>query len=135
MVYVKRKPLEPDVFQDAMAQALSGDLDRVGCAVSFTGIVKRKMHGKTVASLHLGCDAEGLEARLEAIGREVQERYGLHSVVIYHNLDDLEPGSLVTHLVVAAERRAEAFDAARTIIERIKHEVHQGAFEVYDTGG
>jgi molybdopterin synthase catalytic subunit len=135
MIYVRRKPLEADVFQDAMAEALSGDLDRVGCAVTFTGIVKRKMHGKTVASLHLGYDAEGLEERLEAIGREAEERYGLHSVVIYHNLDDLEPGSLVTHIVVAAERRAEAFEAARTIIERIKREVHLGAFEVYDAGG
>jgi molybdopterin synthase catalytic subunit len=131
MNYVEVRPLEEGVFVSAMKKALSVDSDRLGCAVSFTGVVKRKVGDKVVRQLHFGL-ASDLEDRLRRIAENASKSSRPMNVVIYHNLDDLNAGSLVTHIVVSAEARAEAFDAVREIIEKIKRDIHLDPVETYE---
>lgn len=131
MNHIEVKPLDETVFLDAMKKALSGGSDRLGCAVSFTGIVKRKPGEKVIERLHLGL-TDDLEKRLRIIAEDVSRKYANPSVVIFHNLDDLRAKAVVTHIVVTGEHRARAFDAAREIIERIKDEIHSDSVETYE---
>jgi len=134
MSHVEVRPLDETVLVQAMRKVLSGDSDRLGCAVSFTGIVKGTVGDKRVEQLHLGL-TEDLESRLRTIAEEAAEKWPSTRVLIYHNRDDLRPGEFVTHIVVSAQNRAEAFDAAREIIERIKAEVHVDLVETYAHSG
>jgi molybdopterin synthase catalytic subunit len=131
MNYIDVRPLDESIFVDAMKKALSGNSDRLGCAVSFTGIVKRRTGDKVVEQLHLGL-TQDLEDKLRMIAQDVSKRCSPINVVIYHNLDDIHARSFVTHIVVSAERRIEAFDAAREIIEKIKRNIHVDSVETYD---
>ncbi len=131
MNVVSVRPLDLSLLPDAIRETLSGDTDRLGCVVSFTGIVKRRRDGRKIRLLRFGLLPD-VEKRLRAVAEEAQKRHGAHRVALLHNLDDLEPGSLVMHVVVSAERREQAFDAAREIVERIKDEVHAGAVEFCD---
>lgn len=134
MNMVSVRPLNFSLLPDAIQATLAGDTDRLGCVVSFTGIVKRRKDGKKIRLLRFGLPQD-VEKRLRAVAEEAQNRHGAHRVALLHNLDNLEPGSLVMHVVVSAERREQAFDAAREIVERIKDEIHGGAVESCEAQG
>lgn len=128
MNFVSIQPLDLSLLPEAIRKTLAGDTDRLGCVVSFTGIVKRERDGNKIRLLRFGLPQD-VEKRLHCVAEEAQKRHGAHQVAILHNLDDLKPGSLVMHVVVSAERREQAFDTAREIVERIKGELHARAVE------
>lgn len=134
MNFVSIQPLDLSLLPEAIRKTLAGDIDRLGCVVSFTGIVKRQRDGNRIRLLRFGLPQDA-EKRLRSVAEEAQKRPGACRVAILHNLDDLEPGSLVMHVVVSAERREEAFNTAREIVERIKDEIHAGAVEFCEAQG
>ncbi|ODS41878.1 MAG: hypothetical protein MSIBF_00495 [Candidatus Altiarchaeales archaeon IMC4] len=124
MNHIKITKLGADAFAQAMENVLSGPgSDRIGCVVTFTGIVRKMSGGRVVKKLHLGL-ADTAEDKLRAIADEASRKHGIVNTAICHNLDDLAAKSPVVYIHVSAEHRAEAFDAVKEIVDRIKSEVH-----------
>jgi molybdopterin synthase catalytic subunit len=73
------------------------------------------------------------EAKLEAIGRELEKKHGA-AVAIVHRVGTLSPGESAVVIAAAAPHRAAAFDACREAIARLKAEAPIWKREVYDDG-
>ena len=62
-------------------------------------------------------------AKLREIAAAVQERWKLEQVAIVHRLGRVEIGEASIVIAIAAPHRAEAFEACRYTIDRLKEEV------------
>jgi molybdopterin synthase catalytic subunit len=62
-------------------------------------------------------------AALEAIGRELLDRWPVCAAALWHRFGSLSVGEVSVIVCVSAPHRADAFEAAREGIERIKAEV------------
>ena len=60
--------------------------------------------------------------QLEAFANQIADRPGIHGVAAVHRTGDVGIGEPSVVVVVCAAHRAEAFDGARDLIDRIKAE-------------
>jgi molybdopterin synthase catalytic subunit len=63
------------------------------------------------------------EKQLSRIGNEVTRQWPGARAAVVHRIGSLLPGELAVVIAVAAPHRAEAFDACRHVIERLKQDV------------
>lgn len=63
------------------------------------------------------------QRELEAIANEAAERWSCHAVRVQHAVGRVEPGQGSVTVEVIADHRAEAFEAARWIIDTLKQRV------------
>jgi molybdopterin synthase catalytic subunit len=61
--------------------------------------------------------------RLEELGEELFARWPLRRVALVHRYGELAVGDVSVAIAVSAEHRAEAFEACRHAIERLKVDV------------
>lgn len=73
-------------------------------------------------------------ARLEELGRDVQSRWPLERVAIVHRHGELAVGEASVAIAVSAAHRAEAFEACRELIERLKQDVPIWKKEAFVSG-
>jgi len=73
--------------------------------------------------------------RLEELGEELFERWALRRVAMVHRYGELAVGDVSVAIAVSAEHRAEAFEACRHAIERLKVDVPIWKKEHLVTGG
>jgi molybdopterin synthase catalytic subunit len=106
---------------DRVVAAVSGP--DMGGVVTFTGTVRRENRGRSVVRLEyeaFGDMAERVMARLcEQIERELP---GCR-VAVEHASGALAVGEIAVVIAAAAPHRAEAFDACRRLIDRLKESV------------
>lgn len=94
-----------------------------GAVVLFLGTV-REMTGNQ-RTLRLGYDAytEMAEAKLAELEAEARRRWPLHEVRLVHRLGILELGEVSVAVAVGSAHRADAFEAGRWLIDRLKETV------------
>ncbi len=97
--------------------------DGGGAVVFFIGFVKKYVDSREVLSLEYSVYEPYASKKLYEIGVEEARRHGLLSVRIYHRIGVLEPGEPTVYIIVSSKSRREAFEGARSILERVKHEV------------
>ncbi len=98
------------------------DFKKCGAVVIFLGVVRGIGHdGSPLKSIHYETDRESASKSLEEI-RKKHLRNGVKEILITHVVDDLSPGEDIVYILVAAERRKEAFKVAEEIIDEIKNE-------------
>ena len=107
---------------------------RAGGTVLFAGTVRDHSQAGEVTALDYEAWAELAAARLEAVGEEMFERWPVCRVAILHRTGHLEVGAISVLVSCSAPHRAEAFDAARHGIERIKQDVPIWKKESLTTG-
>lgn len=112
-----------DVTQDAIDPAAV--LARVGrpgdgAVAVFAGVVRNENDGRPVSGMEYEGYDEMAREELAAIVAEAAERAGTDRVAAVHRLGRLSLGEVSVAIAVSAPHRAEAFDAARYIIEEIK---------------
>jgi molybdopterin synthase catalytic subunit len=92
----------------------------LGAAVTFAGIVRGMNAGRRV--LYLDYEAyEPLAVRsFERIDREARDRWPGVRLGIHHRIGHLEIGETSVIIVAASAHRAEAYQACRYAIERVK---------------
>jgi molybdopterin synthase catalytic subunit len=114
---VTAKSLDVEALTQIVA---SSSDDSVGAIVTFAGIVRRENAGRQV--LYLEYEAyEPLAIRtFELIGQEAAVRWESARLGIHHRLGRLEVGETSIVIVAAAAHRAEAYQACRYAIERVK---------------
>lgn len=91
-----------------------------GAVAFFAGVVRNENQGRPVSGMEYEGYGEMAGKELAAIVGEAAERAGGGRVAAVHRLGRLAIGEVSVAIAVSAPHRAEAFDAARYIIEEIK---------------
>ena len=105
-----------------------------GAAVLFLGTVRRENEGRPVRGLRYEAYQSMAETELATIVREVQERTGVQDIVAVHRVGELQIGEVSVAIAASSPHRAAAFDAARAVIEEIKHRLPVWKHEHYADG-
>jgi MoaE-MoaD fusion protein len=105
-----------------------------GAVVLFVGTVRDHARGRQVLRLEYEAYAPAAEKMLARIGDEIAGRWNVERVAIAHRIGLLEIGEASVVIGVSSAHRAEAFDACRHAIERIKEIVPIWKKEFYDGG-
>jgi molybdopterin synthase catalytic subunit len=117
LVRVTEEALDP-------AQALAFvQAPEAGGVVLFAGTVRDHSSAGKVAGLDYEAWGEMAEARMAAIGEEILRRWPVSRVAMLHRTGRLEVSDISVLVCCSAPHRAEAFEAARHGIERVKSDV------------
>ena len=114
--------LTTDPLDAAEALAFVAD-PGAGGTVLFSGTVRDHSAAGDVTGLDYETWAERALEQLERIGDEIVERWPVCRVAILHRTGHLDVGEVSVLVCASAAHRAEAFEAARHGIERIKQDV------------
>jgi molybdopterin synthase catalytic subunit len=137
--------LLPPVSGGAMRRIVEEDFDvasvleemrhpEEGALVLFLGSVRGVSGGKAVTSLQYEVYREMAEEQIRRIEEEVREETGARRVLVQHRIGKLPPGERTILVAALSRHRAEAFEACRRALERVKSEVPIWKKEVYERG-
>jgi len=116
-IRVTADPLEPAEAVASVADPAAG-----GTCV-FLGTVRDHSDAGAVAGLTYEAWEELALARLEELGEELYASWPLRRVALWHRMGDLGIGEVSVIVACSAAHRAEAFEACRRGIERLKDDV------------
>lgn len=94
-----------------------------GAVVSFLGTVRDHTQDHQVTALEYEAYQEMAERFLKTIGTETMARWPKTRVAILHRTGRLEIGEASVAIAVSSPHRADAFEACRHVIERLKQDV------------
>ncbi len=114
---ISELPLDPD----EVARRVQGP--DAGGLVTFAGAVREQARGRRIRCLEYEAYAPMAEREMEAIADEAARRWTGVRVAIAHRVGHLEVGELAVVVAAAAPHRAEAFEACRFAIDRLKESV------------
>ena len=114
---VQEAPLSLDEIAAAVADPAAG------AVCTFTGTVRDHSEAGDVTGLTYEAWHELAEERLSELAAEIRERWSVCSVAIVHRVGELAVGEASVIVAVSAAHRAEAFEACRHGIERLKQDV------------
>jgi molybdopterin synthase catalytic subunit len=117
LVRISADPLSIDEAFSFVGDPASG-----GTCV-FVGTVRDRSDAGDVTGLHYEAWDQLASERLEEIAREMLDRWPARRVAILHRTGDLAIGEASVVVACSAPHRAEAFEACRHGIERLKQDV------------
>lgn len=117
MVALQQSSIDVNAVLRDIATDATGGIDL------FIGTVRNHAGGKPVGRLEYSAYHPMAMDILEEIEREVRARWPVHNVIMIHRVGTLSVGDVAVVTAVAAAHRAEAFDACRFAIERVKADV------------
>jgi molybdopterin synthase catalytic subunit len=89
----------------------------------FVGTVRDRSDAGDVTGLTYEAWEDLAHRRLLELAGDVRSRWPLRKVAIVHRFGALTVGDVSVAIAVSAAHRAEAFDACRELIERLKQDV------------
>jgi molybdopterin synthase catalytic subunit len=117
LIRLTREPLDPAEAIRFVADPAAGGL------VLFAGTVRDHSEAGGVTGLDYEAWDEMVTRRLEAIGEDLFDRWPICRVALLHRIGHLDVGEVSVVVCCTAQHRAEAFEAARHGIERLKEDV------------
>lgn len=96
---------------------------RAGAVVLFLGTARELTDGRRTDSLAYEAYPEMAQRELERLEAEARGRWPLVECGIWHRLGPLELGEISVAVAISTPHRAEAFEAARWIMDQIKQTV------------
>lgn len=109
---------------------------RAGATVTFTGVVRDHADERAVSGLDYSAYEEVAAVALADLATAATERWPqLLAVWVEHRVGELVVGDLAVVVATAAPHRAEAFDAARWLIDTLKEQVPIWKHEHWADGG
>jgi molybdopterin synthase catalytic subunit len=115
-----RLSTEPLSVQDALSFIADPG---AGGSCLFIGTVRDRSDAGDVTGLHYEAWDDLATERLAEIAAEMLDRWPLRRVAILHRTGDLAVGEASVVVACSASHRAEAFEACRHGIERLKEDV------------
>jgi molybdopterin synthase catalytic subunit len=94
-----------------------------GAVVAFLGTVRDLTDGKTTVALDYEAYDGMAESKMTEIEQETRQRWPVGEIVMVHRLGHLEVGEVSVAVVVSCPHRAQAFEACRHAIDRLKEVV------------
>lgn len=110
-------------IENDSTNAGGADDREIGAVVTFSGVVREREGDAKVRQLdyeHYDAMAENEMRRLIA---EARDRWPLRRVALVHRVGPVAVGEASVIVAVAAGHRAEAFEAARYLIDELKRSV------------
>ena len=128
-VEVTTEPLSEERVMAAVGDPGAGGL------VLFSGVVREDTDGRRVKYLEYEAHAPMAVAKMRGIAAAARERWpGLCLVALVHRIGRLEIGESSVMIAVSSPHRAEAFDACRFAIDRLKETVPVWKKEYFEDG-
>ena len=126
------KIVDAPIASDALYDEVLKDYN--GAVVTFCGVVRN--HSGETSTDFLVYDAykEMAEKKMSEIGEQAKKQWNIEDVAILHRIGRLEIGEISVLIAVASPHRAEAFDACRYIIDKLKETVPIWKKEVGENG-
>ncbi|MDG6898612.1 MAG: molybdenum cofactor biosynthesis protein MoaE [Nitrososphaerota archaeon] len=109
-----RRPIDPSAFLREVA-----DKD-AGGTVLFVGTVRRRGEMGRVDTLEYQSYREMAETRMKEIETDVKKKWPITKIRMLHREGKLRVGEVSVVVAVSSAHRAEAFEACRYAIDRIK---------------
>lgn len=125
---VRETPLSVDEVLAAVADPAAG-----GTCV-FVGMVRDRDDGRTVGALAYSAHPSAAE-QLRVVAEAVGDRHAVTALAATHRVGDLAIGDLAVVVAVSAPHRAEAFAAARDLIDTLKSTVPIWKHQQFADGG
>ena len=108
-------PIDADGLVDEVSGPSSGAI------VLFLGTVRDHSPGKQgITHLYYEAYEEHVESKIEEIVEEASARWPIDGVVVEHRLGRVAPAEASVAVAVSCAHRAEAFEAARYVIDELK---------------
>jgi molybdopterin synthase catalytic subunit len=128
IVRVETGPLSLDVLIRDLGGVVSGDEGsgrdaEVGAMVVFSGIVRAREGDRLIGHLDYDHYTGMAEREMVALAGRASERWPLTAVGLVHRVGEVPVGESSVLVVVLAGHRAEAFEAARFLIDELKKSV------------
>lgn len=111
---IAREPINIQQVIDKVVQR------EAGAITTFIGTVRELTHGKKTLYLIYEAYEEMAVKKLEQIGREIEEKWPGSMVAISHRVGKLDITDIAVVIAVSTPHRADAYEANRHAIERIK---------------
>lgn len=105
-----------------------------GAVVLFIGVVRNNSEGRQTRYLVYEAYPEMAAAKMAEIAAEARRRWPVGRVAVKHRIGRLEVGEASVMVAVAAPHRAEAFEACRYVMDRVKAEAPIWKKEVFVDG-
>lgn len=102
--------------------ALTEEVRRPGCGgvVTFLGTVRDFTDGKITTALDYEAYPEMAQQKMTEIEQDTCRRWPVGAIAIVHRLGRLEVAEVSVAVAVSCPHRAEAFEACRHAIDRLK---------------
>lgn len=116
LIGLRDTPLSVDEVLAAVSDPAAGGI------VVFVGAVRDRDRGKGVETLSYSAHPGAADA-LRVVCEKVLGRHDVTALAALHRTGDLAVGDIAVVVAVSAPHRAEAFEAARTLIDDLKEQV------------
>jgi len=128
MIQITDKPISPEAV---INQAKTTDS---GCVATYVGLIRDNSRGKAVFSVEYS-DVDGKAAeKLNAIAAEVQRKYPVKKVVIYHRIGVLKVNDINLVVAVGSAHRGEGIAAVAFAVDLFKEQLPTAKKETYLDG-
>ncbi|MBK5260821.1 MAG: molybdenum cofactor biosynthesis protein MoaE [Thermoanaerobaculia bacterium] len=94
-----------------------------GAAIVFDGVVRNHHDGKQVESIFYDAYRPMAEKEIEKVVRAVEREFPVVAIAVLHRLGELRVGDVSISIACTSPHRAEAYEASRAVIDRIKKTV------------
>jgi molybdopterin synthase catalytic subunit len=94
-----------------------------GAVVLFLGTVRELTEGKATRSLDYEAYQSMAEKKLAEVEQEARSQWPVGEIALVHRLGHLELGEVSVAVAVSCPHRAQAFEACRYAIDRVKEVV------------
>ena len=119
---------------DVAALTEAANRPEAGAVCVFVGTVRSPNLGREVLYLDYEAHAPMAEAQMRHIVEDAADRWPGCQARLHHRLGRLAPGEASVVIVVSALHRGDAFEACRSVIERVKTDVPIWKKEVFGDG-
>ncbi|MDG0978586.1 MAG: molybdenum cofactor biosynthesis protein MoaE [Halieaceae bacterium] len=104
----------------------SSNIEDLGAVVVFVGLVRefdKSLSSGRLQILRLQHHPELTQPSIVEVITQARSRWDLGAVLVHHRVGDLRPADEIVAVAVTSKHRAEAFDAARFLMDKLKTEV------------
>jgi molybdopterin synthase catalytic subunit len=117
LIRLTHEPIDHAALTDAVRS------DQAGAVVLFLGTVREMTEGRRTLALDYEAYPEMALAKLRELHDEACHRWPIVKAALVHRLGRLELGDVSVAVAVSCPHRAQAFDAGRFLIDRLKETV------------
>jgi molybdopterin converting factor subunit 1 len=125
---IGREPVDIEALERAVADP------GAGASVTFAGTTRNGNAGRRVLRLEYEAYEPMALSEMRKLAREAGERFKIVRIAIQHRIGFVAIGETSVAIAVSAAHRAEAFDACRFAIDRLKEVVPVWKKEYFEGG-
>jgi molybdopterin synthase catalytic subunit len=127
-ISIGREPVDIEALERAVADPSAG------ATVTFAGMTRNGNAGRQVLRLEYEAYEPMALNEMRKLAREAGERFKIVRIAIQHRIGFVDIGETSVAIAVSAAHRAEAFDACRFAIDRLKEVVPVWKKEYFEGG-